>query len=218
MTTSTYYKYKERKMSTLSRILTGAASGVAVLGVVAASAVPAFADVDNTTAWHEVNVTTTQELVFTGSQSGQTVLDPSATGGADSEPAGPLAVRANVAWKVQWLAVSGALATESTTPAGAGNTFLTTTGFGATAANASLSYLGTNAVAAGPNVWSAQLVTTGDNQTLAFTALPGDTAATIWSGTATQDASLTPTYSADIDATLTNATYYGTIYYKLSTN
>jgi hypothetical protein len=39
--------------------------------------------------------------------------------------------------------------------------------------------------------------------------------AKVWAGTATVDATLTPTYSADIDATLTDDDYYGTIYYKL---
>ena len=196
-----------RKISILT---TSLSAGVFALGVAAITAAPTFAA---TEAWQEVQVTTTEELVLTGGLSDETVLSPTATGGAVSNAASALSVRGNVAWKLQWQAVDDEYTDESTTAAG--GTFLTATGFGATAANASLAYQGTNAVASGTNVWSAQLAATGTGNTLTFTALP-PTAATIWTGSSTIDSALTPTYSADIDSTLNHGTYYGTIYYTLS--
>jgi hypothetical protein len=199
------------------KFLTGVVASVVAFGAVAGLATPSYAAVEG---WHEVEVTTAQELTLAGTTSEKTTLSPSVTGLADIEAAGALGVRANIAWKLQWQAVTGhynptSPATPSTT--GANGTYLTTSGFGAAAANASLQYSGTNTDASGTNVWSAKLATTGDNQTLGFTALQ-TSLQTIWTGTATTDASLTPTYSADIDSTLTNATYYGTIYYKLTSN
>jgi hypothetical protein len=194
--------------------ITGVLLGVTALGAFAFTAAPAFA-ASAVEGWHEVEVTTSQELTLTGAKAEKTTLAPTATGGADSEDAGELGVRANVAWKIQWQAVQDHFGAESTT-AGAG-TYLTKTGFGAAATNASLSYQGTNAEATGANIWSAELAATGTNQTLAFSALT-TSLTTIMTGTATEDAELAPTYSADVDATLTSGTYYGTIYYKLTTN
>lgn len=197
-------------MTKISKILTGASAGLVAFGAVAMIATPSFAA---TEGWQQVTVTTTEELVLTGGLSTETTLAPQAVGGADSEAAGALGVRSNVAWQLQWQAVTDEYTDESTTAAD--GTFLTATGFGLTAANASLAYQGTNAVATGANVWSAQLAAAGAGNTLAFTAL-SDSLATIWTGTATVDSELTPTYSADIDATLNDGTYYGTIYYVLS--
>jgi hypothetical protein len=194
--------------------ITGVLLGVTALGAFAFTAAPAFA-ASTTEGWHEVVVTTSQELTLTGSKSEEITVTPTATGGADSEAGGALGVRANVGWKLQWQAVQEEYTDESTVAAT--GTYLTATGFGTTATNAALAYQGTNAEASGDNVWSAQLVAAGTNQTLAFTALT-TALGTIQTGTATTNASLTPTYSADVDATLTSGTYYGTIYYKLSTN
>jgi hypothetical protein len=211
------YKKKGPTMTKKNIKITGVLLGVTALGAFAFTAAPVFAANDGTQAWHEVEVATTSELALTGSVSTEVKLAPTTTGSADSKAAGPLGVRANVAWKVQWIPVGGLYTAESTTPVP--YTYLTATGFSTVVANAALTYQGTNAVASGSNVWSAQLASTGTGQTLSFVALPStNTPVTILSGTSTADTELTATYSADIDATLNAGTYYGTIYYKLSTN
>jgi hypothetical protein len=163
---------KQKKGPTMVRRLltksTGAVLGVTALGVFALTAAPALAASD-TEGWHEVEVTTSQELTLTGVKTAKITLEPDATGGADSEVGGALGVHSNVAWKIQWQAVTGENTDESTT--GAPGTYLTSTGFGTAAANASLAYSGTNSEASGINVWSAQLAGGGTNQTLAFSAL-----------------------------------------------
>lgn len=184
----------------------------ATLGAFAFTIAPALAANGDSTAWHEVEVKSNAELELSGSTSEKITLTPSATGTAVSSTAGSLDVKANQAWKLQWQAVQLEYTDVSTTAAA--GTFLTASGFGATVANASLAYKGTNAAASNPNEWSAQLAY-GGVQTPAFTALT-TALTTIQTGTATSDATLTPTYSADIDASLTNGTYYGTIYYKLT--
>jgi hypothetical protein len=152
------------------------------------------------------------EMELSGSISSEITLEPSATGGADSAAAGALNVKSNQAWKLQWQAVEDVYTAKS--QVGAGGTYLTGSGFGATVANASLAYKGTNAAASNPNEWSAELAY-GGTQTPAFSPLT-TALTTIQTGTATSNATLTPTYSADIDASLTTGTYYGTIFYKLS--
>lgn len=199
-------------MTKKSRILAGVSTGVFAFGAAALAVTPTFAATDG---WQQITVTTSQELVLTGGLSTDTTLSPLANGGADSQTAGSLGVRANVDWKLQWQAVEDDYLTESTTAAS--GTFLTATGFDVTAPNAAIAYQGTNAVASGANVWSAQLAATGSGQTLAFAALT-PALGTIWTGSSTVNAELTPTYSADIDATLNNGTYFGTIYYTLSAN
>jgi len=202
-------------MAKISNILTGATAGVMALGVVAGVAAPAFADISGTTSWQEVSVTTAEEMMFTGPDDDEYALTVTPSSPSDYTTGGPLVVHANGAWKIQWQAVTGHFDDTSTTAAG--GTHLTASGFGANVANASVPYKGANTTAATANEWSAVLAVTGTNANLGFNAL-STSAATVATGTATEDGTLTPTYSVTANATLTQGTYYGTIYYKLSGN
>jgi hypothetical protein len=139
-----------------------------------------------------------------------------------------MGVKANVAWQVSWQAVTdhynsavedtnNDLTPDSPSTTAANGTSLTTSGFGGSAANASVDYMNGHVVASGTNKWSAQFTPGGSGQTLDFHPLT-TSLGLIWKGTATVDADLQAAYSADIDATLnysSSTTYYGTIYYKL---
>jgi len=201
------------------KIIAGALGVSMVVGSFAMLAVPAFAA---TTAWHQVTVTPASELELSGATSANYTLRPSVT--AIDSNAAVIEVTANGAWKLQWMAVTGAYGTASTTGSGAGATYLGPTGFD-TSTTGVYVYSGANSAAsAGSNNWSA--VVAGDaadilngDVTLAWTALTGAAFSNIVTGTAVTASDVTITYSAGTDGTITaDETNYGTIYYSLSTN
>jgi hypothetical protein len=198
-------------MSRLSRILTGATAGVAVLGIAAITAAPTFAAVGDVEAWHKVLVTAAQELELSGSTSTTVTLSPTPSGSAVSAVAGALNVDANINWKLQWQAVTGDLAAASTT--GAAGTNLGATGFAATGG---YSYAGANTAATTGNTWGA-VFTNGGTETVSGTpAALSATLSTVYTGVPTNSNTVTATYSAHTDGTVAAGSYYGVIYYVLS--
>jgi hypothetical protein len=197
------------------KVIVGSLGVVTALGVFAAVGVAPTRAV--TTGWQEVEVTVEEELILGGTPSSTTELTPTVSGGVASANGGVMTVTSNSSdgWKLQWQAVTGAQAGVSTTAAP--GTVLGASGFAAAGATG-YTYSGANAAASTTgNNWSAQIATGGSGATLAFTAL-SPTASTIVTGTSTSTATITPTYSAHTDGSVDEGTYYGTIYYNLTTN
>jgi hypothetical protein len=171
-------------------------------------AMPAFAA---TEAWHQVTVTPGSELILGGAVSDNTVLAPTITAN-DSQAAGALSIRATAAWKLEWTAVQGSYSpTPVTTPATGTN--LGTTGFTNTGGYA---YVAAGATT-GSDTWSASFAAGGTGATLNPSYALAVSASNVATGVATSNATITPTYSAGTSGSLGTTTYYGTIYYALST-
>lgn len=187
--------------------LTAALCTVAVVGLA-----PTYAA--NETAWHEVKVDVASEIILGGNVSSTTTLSPKISDAtAATSVAGALTVQSNVGWKLQYQAVTGDETAASTTAATGTN--LGTAGFTNTGGYA---YAGADTIATTGNQWGAQFAVAGTGVTKAVTALTVAGLTNVATGTATSDAAVTPTYSAFTDGTAGTSTYYGTIYYVLSTN
>jgi len=188
------------------KIIAGALGVAMAVGSFAVLAVPAFGAFEG---WQQVTVTPDTELVLGGSYAPNTVLGPTISAN-DSEPAGNMTIKSTVAWQLDWQAVTGAVGTASDT--GAPGTNLGSTGF----ANAGgYTYNGATAATAGSgNTWGASIASSGGTVEVSYGLTTGLT--TIVKGAATSSATVTPTYAASTDGTLSTATYYGTIYYVLA--
>jgi hypothetical protein len=205
-------------MSRLSRILTGATAGVAALGIAAVTAAPTFAA---TEAWHQVIVTTSSEVSLTGGLTDNITLTPAPSDASPVTDTGDtLNVKSNVGWSLKYQAVSGGdgSSTPGTSTTGGSGTSLSTGGFAATATN-NYDYAGANTLASTTgNSWGVQFALGGSGGTTGTpTALTTSGLTLVYAGTATNQATVTPTYSAATDGTSAPGTYYGVIYYKLST-
>jgi len=191
------------------QIIAGALSVAIGVSSFALLVVPTFAA---TTAWHQVTVTPDQELILGGSNSAEITLTPTITT-PDSEAAGALSVKSTSPWKIQWQAVTGEY-TDAATAAAPG-TNLGVAGF---AASGGYAYAGSQTAASTGDTWGVVLAVGGTGGSLATTPTLGIALSNAATGTATSNATLTPTYSASTTGALGTTEYYGTIYYVLSTN
>lgn len=220
-----YNKYQKGKNMS-KKIIAGALSVATAVSSFAVLGGAVFAD----SGWHQVTVRPEAELQFVGTVEANTTLNPSTTQEFIATPLA-LQVRANGTWKMQWQAVTGNLAAEST--AAAGGTFLNTSGFTAADPDGTpdsgdegvFAYGGSNANVTGAagNTWSA-LVAVSNSAVLDWHAL-SPTASNIATGDVSPTGApeefqtVSVTYSATTDGSVTaNETNYGTILYTLSPN
>jgi len=181
----------------------------AVFWIVVACAAPIFANTDDH-GDHDVNVTAADEIILGGSVSENVTLRPTMTSN-DAKAAGALSIKSTVNWKLQWQAVTGNLGAESLTPAGGTN--LGTSGF---TSSGGYAYAGSQTTASTGDQWGVVLAAIGGS--LAATPTLTPSLSTIATGNPTLVASVTPTYSVSTSGALGTMSYYGTIYYVLSSN